>query len=101
MLENWSSSRLALNYAGGGYFSTDSTQGNGTYQQLGVAQSFTWQRWQLQFFDEFAYLPTTQFGFGGLSNIGAPGIGGSLTPGSPGLGNPYVPDQSVLLAAGP
>ena len=101
LLENWSRSRLALNYSGGGYFSTDGTQGNGTYQQLGVAQSFTWQRWQLQFFDEFAYLPTTQFGFGGLSNIGAPGIGGTLTPGSPGLGNPYVPDQSVLFSNGP
>jgi hypothetical protein len=105
LLENWSHSHLALNYSGGGYFSTDDRQGNGSrngsYQQLGVVQSFTWQRWQLAFFDEFAYLPTTQFGFGGLSGIGAPGIGGSLTPGSPGLGNPYVPDQSVLFSNGP
>ncbi len=101
LLENWGHSRLALNYSGGGYFSTDSGQGNGTYQQLGVMQSFTWQRWQLQFFDEFAYLPTTQFGFGGLTGIGAPGIGGSLTPGAPGLGGPFVPDQSVLFSNGP
>ncbi|MEQ1352741.1 MAG: hypothetical protein ABLT11_01920 [Candidatus Acidiferrum sp.] len=101
LLENWSHSHLALNYSGGGYFSTDNSQGSGSYQQLGVVQSFNWQRWQLAFFDEFAYLPTTQFGFGGLSNIGAPGIGGVLTPGAPGLGNPYVPDQSVLFSNGP
>jgi hypothetical protein len=101
LLENWSHSRLALNYSGGGYFSSDSAQGNGSYQQLGVSQSFNWRRWQLQFFDEFAYLPTTQFGFGGLSGIGVPGIGGTLTPGGPGLGDPFVPDQSVLSSNGP
>src|ERR1700681_4137118 len=76
--EAWAHSHLALNYSGGGYFSTNN-QGNGTYQQLGFMQSFDWRRWQLQFFDEFAYLPTSQFGFGGLSGIGAPGIGGALS----------------------
>jgi hypothetical protein len=101
LLEAWSHSHLVLNYSGGGYFSTDSTQGNGTYQQLGFVQSFEWQRWQLQFFDEFAYLPSTQFGFGGLSGIGIPGIGGSLSPGAPGLGGNFVPDQSVLTSTGP
>jgi hypothetical protein len=99
--EAWSHSHLALNYSGGGYFSTDSNQGNGAYQQVGLVQSFNWQRWQLQFLDQFAYLPTTQFGFGGLSNIGTPGIGGSLSPGLPGIGGNFVPDQSVLLNTGP
>ena len=37
-------------------------------------QAFDWRRWQLPFFDDFAYLPTSQFGFGGLSGIGAPGL---------------------------
>ena len=101
LLEAWSHSHLALNYSGGGYFSTEDSQGNGSYQQLGFVQSFDWQRWRLQFFDEFAYLPTTQFGFGGLSNIGVLGVGGSLSPGSPGLGNNFVPDQSVLTSNGP
>src|ERR1700724_173674 len=68
--EAWAHSHLTLNYSGGGYFSTNN-QGNGTYQQLGFMQSFDWRRWQLQFFDEFAYLPTSQFGFGGLSGIGS------------------------------
>ena len=93
-------SRLTLNYSGGGYFGTNN-QGQGTYQQLGFSQSFDWKRWQLQFFDQFSYLPTTEFGFGGLSNIGIPGIGGSLSPGAPGLGNTYIPDQGILSSHGP
>lgn len=98
--EAWSHSHLALNYSGGGYFSTDN-EGNGTYQQLGFAQGFDWRRFQLQFFDEFAYLPTSQFGFGGLSGIGTPGIGGSLSPVPPLLGGVYLPNQTILLANGP
>jgi hypothetical protein len=98
--EAWAHSHLALNYSGGGYFSTNN-QGNGTYQQLGFVQSFDWRRWQLQFFDEFAYLPTSQFGFGGLSGIGSPGIGGSLSPVSPLLGGVYLPNQTILAANGP
>jgi hypothetical protein len=99
--EAWSHSHLSLNYSGGGYFSTDDSQGNGSYQQLGVAQSFKWERWQLDFFDQFAYLPSTSFGFGGLSGIGAPGISGSLAPGSTNLGGQYVPNQTVLSSVGP
>ena len=98
--EAWAHSHLALNYSGGGYFSTNN-QGDGSYQQLGFMQSFDWRRWQLQFFDEFAYLPTSQFGFGGLSGIGAPGIGGSLSPVSPLLGGVYLPNQTILAANGP
>ena len=98
--EAWAHSHLALNYSGGGYFSTNN-QGDGSYQQLGFMQSFDWRRWQLQFFDEFAYLPTSQFGFGGLSGIGTPGIGGSLSPVTPLLGGVYLPNQTILAATGP
>jgi hypothetical protein len=96
----WPHSHLALNYSGGGYFSTDN-EGNGNYQQLGFMQSFDWRRWQLQFFDEFAYLPTSQFGFGGLSGIGLPGVGGSLSPVSPLQNGVYLPNQNILVANGP
>jgi hypothetical protein len=98
--EAWAHSHLALNYAGGGYFSTQN-EGNGSYQQLGFVQGFTWRRWQLQFFDDFAYLPTSQFGFGGLSGIGAPGVGGSLSPAPPLLNGVFLPDQTILVANGP
>jgi len=100
LLEAWSHSHLALYYSGGGYFSTDN-EGNGAYQQLGFVQSFDYRRWQLQFFDEFAYLPTSSFGFGGLSGIGLPGIGGSLSPVSPLLNGVYLPNQTILLSNGP
>src|SRR6202790_1718871 len=98
--EAWAHSHLALNYAGGGYFSSNS-QGNGSYQQVGFVQGFDWRRWQLQFFDDFAYLPTSQFGFGGLSGIGAPGVGGSLSPAPPLLNGVYLPNQTILAANGP
>ncbi len=67
----------------------------------GLCSPLTGERWQLQFFDEFAYLPTSQFGFGGLSGIGMPGIGGSLSPVAPLLGGVYLPNQTILLSNGP
>jgi hypothetical protein len=99
-LEAWPHAHLGLNYSGGGYFSTNN-EGNGNYQQVGFVQSFDWRRWQLQFFDDFAYLPTSQFGFGGLSGIGAPGVGGSLSPAPPLLNGVYLPNQTILVSNGP
>jgi len=61
LVENWSRSQLMLNYSGGGNFSTDSSIGNGWYQQLGASQTFNWSRLQLVLLDEFAYLPQAQF----------------------------------------
>jgi hypothetical protein len=98
--EAWPHAHLGLNYSGGGYFSSNS-EGNGSYQQVGFVQSFDWRRWQLQFFDDFAYLPTSQFGFGGLSGIGAPGVGGSLSPAPPLLNGVYLPNQTILISNGP
>src|SRR5258708_11604187 len=64
LLENWSRSRLALNYSGGGTFSTDSTVGNSWYQQMGAVQTFIRARWQLVLLDQLSYLPQSRFGFG-------------------------------------
>jgi hypothetical protein len=47
LVESWAHSHFALNYSGGGYFSTDSTQGNGAYQQLAAGQTFEWRRFRL------------------------------------------------------
>jgi hypothetical protein len=101
VLQAWSRSQLAVNYSGGGYFSTDSTQGNGNYQQLGLSQTFQWNRWLLQVLDQFSYLPQAQFGFGGGTNLGVPGIAGALGPTVPGLGGGAVPNQSIYASAGP
>jgi len=80
LLEEWKSAQLSLNYSGGGTFSTNSAQGNGYFHQLGFIQAFEWPRWQVQFLDQFSYLPESQFGFGAGSNLGVPGIGGSFGP---------------------
>ncbi|HVO58020.1 MAG TPA: hypothetical protein VMT51_10030 [Dongiaceae bacterium] len=100
LLEAGSRSRLTLNASIGGFFSSNS-QGNGWYQQIGVADTFNWERWQLTFLDQFAYLPQAQFGFGAGSGLGLPGVGGSLGGGSVGLGPGYDPGSSIFAATGP
>jgi len=100
LIKAWGRNQLAVNYSGGGYVSTDSTQGNGYYQQLALAQTFTWNRWQLQLIDQFSYLPESSFGFGGSTGLGAPGTGGPLSPVIPGIGNGNVPNQGIYAASG-
>ena len=39
LLKAWSGSQLAVNYSGGGFFSTNSAQGSGAYQQLALEES--------------------------------------------------------------
>ena len=101
LLQAWSNAQLSLNYSGGGFVSAGSGSGNGYFQQLGFTQQFVWKRWQLQFLDQFSYLPDSQFGFGGATNLGTPGVGGTITPPQPGLGGGYVPNQSTFIAVGP
>ena len=101
LLEAWSRSQLALNYSGGGSFSTDSTEGNSGFQQLAVAQSFQLNRWIVQIVDEFSQLPQSSFGFGVGTSLGIPGVGGSLGPTVPGIGNNYLPNQTIFAAYGP
>jgi hypothetical protein len=90
-----------VNYSVGGFFSTDSTQGNGSFHQLALSQNFQWNRWQLQLLDQFSYLPESSFGFSGASGLGSPGSGGSLNPVIPGLNNSNVPNQSIFASNGP
>jgi len=101
LLKAWPGAQLAVNYSAGGFFSSDSTQGSGSYQQLVVSQAFQWHRWQVQLIDEFSYLPQTSLGFGGGTGLGAPGTGGSLGPTIPGIGTGYLPNQSIYSAVGP
>jgi len=101
LLQVWGRSQLAINYSGGGFFSTDSTQGNGSYQQLAISQTFQWERWQVRFLDQFSYLPQTSLGFGGGTGLGIPGTGSSVGPVIPGTGTSYLPNQSIYNAIGP
>ncbi len=99
--KGWTNSQLALNYSGGAALTTQTGENNSTYQQLGVGQNFQWRRWQLQWNDQFSYLPQTQFGFGGSTSLGLPGIGGPLGPSGPSSGGTTVPSQSIYAALGP
>jgi hypothetical protein len=101
LLQQGSGSSLALNYSAGGFVTSQPGQKNGWYQQLALSQTFTWRRWQMQILDQFAYLPQSQFGFGGGTGLGIPGIGGPLGPTVPGIGGTVLPDQSIYAAVGP
>ena len=101
LLEAWNRSQLSVNYTGGGNFSSDKSQGNDSFQQLGLVQAFDWRRWHLTFIDQFSYLPQTQFGFGAASDLASPGIGGSLGPSLPSLQPNYQPNQSIFTSIGP
>ena len=101
LLEAWNRGQLGINYSGGGYFSNDSNIGSGQDHQLGLVQELLWQRWQLTFLDQFSYLPSSGFGFGGGTNLSFAGIGGAPGSISPGLGLGFSPDQSIFSSSGP
>jgi hypothetical protein len=101
LLENGRHSQLSVNYSGGRMITTDKNLPGGNVQQLGVVQVFNRGRWQLQFLDEFLYLPETPFGFSGATNIGVPGAGGSLVLPSPDLGSNITPTQNISGTIGP
>jgi hypothetical protein len=101
LVENWSRSKLTVNYTGGGSFSTDDAVGSGLLQQLGATQTFNWARLQLVFVDEFAYLPQSQFGFGAGTGLSIPGVGGTLGGGLTGIGSGFTPGQTIFSAVGP
>ena len=101
LLEAWSRSQLALNYSGGGSFSTDSTEGVSGFQQLAFAESFQLNRWIVQIVDQFSQLPQSGFGFGVGTSLGIPGVGGALGPTIPTIGSATSPNQSIFSGYGP
>jgi hypothetical protein len=101
LLEQWAHSSFTTNYSGGGYFSTDSSQGQGRFDQLAMSYQIDERRWQLLFMNQFSYLPESAFGFGGGTGLSVPGIGGSLGVAAPGLQGEFVPNQSIFAAFGP
>lgn len=101
LFQEWRSSLLTVNYSGGGYFSNDSAQNNGQFQQLALAYDIEARRWQLLFMEQFAYLPESSFGFGASTGLSYPGIGGLLGSPVPGLQGAYVPNQSNFASFGP
>jgi hypothetical protein len=100
LLQQWSRAQLALNYTGGGTFSTDSVQGNSYYHQLEVQQVLEFRHAKVSFIDQFDYLPQADFGFGASSPLAIAGIGGPLGPSLPALQSNYQPNQSIFTTLG-
>jgi hypothetical protein len=101
LLQNWSKAQLALNYSGGGSFSSNSAIGDSQFQQLGVFQTFNLWRVRLTLLDQFSYLPAAQFGFGVGTGLALPGVGGQLAPLLPSFRDGFTPNQSVFNTIGP
>jgi hypothetical protein len=99
LVKNWRQGITSINYSGGEYVSTNSSTGNGNYQNVSFFQNVRSARWDLTLVDAFAYLPQSQFGFGGGTNIGQPGIGGTLSISPPGIST--GPSQDIFSANGP
>jgi hypothetical protein len=101
LLEAWSRDTLSLNYSGGENISTGSGGGgNSQYHELAASNVYQKDRWLIQLFENFSYLPQTSFGFGGGTNLGVPGVGG-VGINVPGAGNGYIPNQSIYAGLGP
>ncbi len=88
-------SNLALSYAGGGMFSSQSAVGNGTFQNLSFSDRYAFHRVTLSVIDNFSLLPQDAFGFAGLSGTLIPGANGAG-----GLGSSFTPGQSILIGQG-
>jgi hypothetical protein len=100
LLQQWTHAQLALNYTGGGTFSTDPIQGNSFYHQMEVQQVFETRHSKLSLIDQFDYLPQSDFGFGASSPLAIAGIGGPLGPSLPALQSSYQPNQSIFTTIG-
>jgi hypothetical protein len=101
LLQTWSDAQLSVNYSGGGHFSSDSSQGNGSVHELELVQTLEWQRWRFELLDQFSYLPQAAFGFGTGTSLAIPGIGGNLGSALTGLQTSYQPSQSIFTSIGP
>src|SRR5437660_4945291 len=101
LLEAWNHAMFGTNYSGGGFFSSDTTQGNGQLHQLCSAFELDQRRWQLLVMEQFSYLPQSAFGFGGTTGLSVPGITGALSVALPGLQEVFAPGQAIYTATGP
>lgn len=101
LLEAWNHGLFGTNYSGGGFFSSDTTQGNGQYHQLSSAFQYDQRKWQFLVMEQFSYLPQSSFGFGGTTGLSMPGISGALSVALPGLQEVFAPGQAGYTATGP
>jgi hypothetical protein len=96
-------SRFTASYLGGGTYSNAAGAQDGTIQELGLTEQYSFRRATLSFFDETSYLPESSVGVGGigglpLSGSGFTGLGSGI--GSTGIGSGFVNSQTILGGEG-
>lgn len=99
LVKNWRRGLTSINYSGGGYVSSNGSHGNSNYQNFSFFQNYHYARWDLSLVDSFAYLPQSQFGFGGGTNLGTAGAGSPLGVPAPGIEG--GPTQDIFGTHGP
>ena len=101
----WKHSQLNLDDAGGGLLFNRSL-GTGTaattgrfaaFDELGISEQVSGNRWNLQVADRGTYLPETPEGFAGFGSLGSyiGGEGGNSLSNAPALNSAYQPNQAL------
>jgi len=95
-------SEFLLDYIAGASFSNDPTLGNSLIQGLDASETVRLGRWSLLFADQFNYLGSSPFGFGGLGGLKNLGVGlGNGVGSSPGISSSFAPGQSIYINGTP
>jgi len=90
-------SELMVDYLAAGGFSNDpNNPGNSLVQSLDFAETIRGGRWSQTFGEEFTYLPSSGFNFGGMGGLGNLGVSLAGVGTTPGFRQDLVPDQSIL-----
>jgi hypothetical protein len=89
-------SELLLDYLAGGGFSSYSNEGNSVIQNLDFSETIRGGRWSQTFGEQFSYLPSSSFNFGGLGGLNSLGVGLGGVGVTPGFRQDIIPNQSIL-----
>lgn len=91
--------RFAMNYDGGGTFTTRTNEENRAYQTLRFSESVGIKRWTLSVFDTASYTPESMMS----GSAGVPGLTPSLLNllNTAGVANSLLPSQDVLTTSSP
>ncbi len=93
-----SRSSFLLDYVAGASFSNEPAMGNSLIQGLDATEAIQWSRWKLLFGDEFSYLSSSPFGFGGVGGVKNLGVSlGNGAGSGPGISSSFTPSDSIYV----
>jgi hypothetical protein len=93
-----SRSEFLMDYIAGGSFSNDGSLGNSLIQGLNLTETIRGGRWSVLLGDQFSYLSTSPFGFGGVGGLNNLGVSlGNGVGSGPGISSGFATGQSIFL----